>query len=380
MPGPSGRPLKILHVMRAPVGGLFRHLVGLVRGQAAPGPHVGILADSTTGGPRADETLASIAPDLALGLHRRPMSRHLGWRDVGAWRDAARRGGEGAADVVHGHGAKGSAFARLTDARAGARAIRVYTPHGGSLHFDWGSPIGFAYLSLERALLRRTELILFDSAFARDVFAAKIGPPSALARVVHNGVAGAEFQPVTPDDAATDLVFVGELRSVKGVDVLIEAIGILASAGRPVTATIVGAGPEAAALAAQARQLVLAGAVRFPGPMPARDAFALGRLLVVPSRFESLPYIVLEAAAAGLPLITTAVGGIAEIFGPLSQNLVAPGDAAVLARSIAAAPDEPAAGRAAAAVLRARVPAPCSLDAMTDAVLAAYREALERRE
>ena len=69
--------------------------------------------------------------------------------------------------------------------------------------------------------------------------------------------------------------------------------------------------------------------------MPARDAFALGRLLVAPSRAESLPYIVLEAAAAAVPMITTNVGGIPEIFGPQAAGLVAPGDAAALARAIA---------------------------------------------
>ena len=51
--------------------------------------------------------------------------------------------------------------------------------------------------------------------------------------------------------------------------------------------------------------------------MPARQALALGRVMVVPSRTESLPYIVLEAAAAGKPLIATKVGGIPEIYGPL---------------------------------------------------------------
>ena len=89
------------------------------------------------------------------------------------------------ADVVHGHGAKGGAYARL--ARA-ARAIRVYTPHGGSLHYRWSSPAGFLYLALERVLMRRTDLFLFESAYGRDVFRAKIGEPGALVRVVHNGV------------------------------------------------------------------------------------------------------------------------------------------------------------------------------------------------
>ncbi len=61
-------------------------------------------------------------------------------------------------------------------------------------------------------------------------------------------------------------------------------------------------------------------------PMPARQAFALGRIMVVPSRAESFPYIVLEAAAAGKPLIATRVGGIPDMFGPLAERLVPPDD------------------------------------------------------
>ena len=72
--------------------------------------------------------------------------------------------------------------------RAAPRAIRVYTPHGGSLHYRWGSPAGFLYLTLERVLMRRTDLFLFESRYGRDAFRAKIGDPRALARVVHNGV------------------------------------------------------------------------------------------------------------------------------------------------------------------------------------------------
>jgi glycosyltransferase involved in cell wall biosynthesis len=368
------RSLAILHVFRAPVGGLFRHVVDLVRGQAAGGHRVGIVADATTGGERAEAALAALAPALALGITRVPMSRHLGVSDIAAVRRVGRVMRDTDADVVHGHGAKGGAYARLV----GGRAVRAYTPHGGTLHFDPRSPLGFVYLTLERALLPRTDLILFESAYARDVFHARVGTPAATVRVVHNGVTAAEFAPVPPAPDASDLVFVGELRQLKGVDVLIEAMGMLAAAGRPVSATIVGSGPDAAAFEARAQARRIAAS--FAGALPAREAFACGRLLVVPSRAESLPYIVLEGAAAGLPMLATAVGGIPEIFGPQSPRLLPAGDAGALAAGITAALADPAASRAAAAVLQKRVREDFAAEAMGEAVLAAYRAAIERRK
>ena len=99
--------------------------------------------------------------------------------------------------------------------------------------------------------------------------------------------------------------------------------------------------------------------------------------MVVPSRMESLPYVVLETAAAGKPLIATRVGGIAEIFGPLAPELVPSDDATALATAIARVLDAPGAAAESARTLRERVSALFSLKAMTDGVLAAYGEALE---
>ena len=233
--------LNILHVLRAPVGGLFRHVADLARGQAARGHRVGLIADATTGGARAEAMLMDLMPELALGLTRIAMSRQIGPGDAKATAHVTQRAAQVGADVVHGHGAKGGAYARL--ARVG-RAIKVYTPHGGSLHYRWSSPTGFLYLALERALMRRTDLFLFESEYGRDIFTAKVGKPRTLTRVVHNGVSASEFEPVTLDPRATDLVFVGELRLLKGVDLLIQAIATLTRSGRPVTATIVGEGPD----------------------------------------------------------------------------------------------------------------------------------------
>src|SRR5215467_695603 len=99
--------LNILHVLRAPVGGLFRHVIDLARGQVARGHHVGLLADSSTGGVQAEATLSELAPKLSLGLVRVAMSRQVGPSDVVACSHVARRAADVEADVVHGHGAKG---------------------------------------------------------------------------------------------------------------------------------------------------------------------------------------------------------------------------------------------------------------------------------
>jgi glycosyltransferase involved in cell wall biosynthesis len=96
---------------------------------------------------------------------------------------------------------------------------------------------------------------------------------------------------------------------------------------------------------------------------------------VVASRAESLPYIVLEAAAACIPMVATAVGGIPEVFGP-EGPLVPPADPLRLADAIAAALADPAAAKARAERLRQRVRTLFSQDAMVDGVLAAYGEAI----
>jgi glycosyltransferase involved in cell wall biosynthesis len=223
--------------------------------------------------------------------------------------------------------------------------------------------------------MTRTELFLFESRYGRDAFTAKIGKPRALVKVVHNGVGQDEFAEILTRTDATDVVFIGELRHLKGVDVLLDALAALAREGRPLSATIVGAGPDAEQFRAQAARLGLS-AVRFLGAMPARSAFALGRLMVAPSRAESLPYIILETAAAAVPLIATDVGGIPEVFGPQSARLVAPGDAGALANAIRTALADLPSLRNETLTLRARVQAAFSADVMTDAVLAAYREAL----
>ncbi len=377
MTEPTDEPLRILHAVRAPVGGIIRHILDVASKQAARGHHVGIVADSLTGGARADAALAEIAPRLRLGVHRLPVHREPHPTDVIFWARFKRLVGGMKPRVLHGHGAKAGVFVRLASATGGA--IRVYTPHGGSLHYSPDTLAGAFYSRLERALINRTDLFLFESAFARDTFQRVIGTPPGLVRCVFNGVAASEFDPVLPTEDATDLAYVGEFRHIKGADLLVDAVAQLRAAGRPVTLTLAGDGEESARLKAQVAGLKLDEAVRFIGHVKARSGFSRGRLLVVPSRGDSMPYVVIEAAAAGIPMIAAEVGGIPEIFGAHRDALFRPNDVNAMADAIADALDHHEAALARARALRDRVFLHFSQNSMVDGVIAGYRDALTKR-
>jgi glycosyltransferase involved in cell wall biosynthesis len=377
MPAITDQPLRILHAMRAPVGGVFRHILDLANGQAGRGHHVGIVADSLTGGQRADAALAEIAPRLKLGVHRLAIRRNPGPADVLVWARFMHLIWRLKPDVLHGHGVRAGALLRMK-ARS-QDSIRVYTPHGGSLHYPRNTFMGALYSRLERALMNSTDLFLFESAFARDTYQRTIGIPTGLVRCVFNGVTADEFDAIVKAADATDIVYVGEFNHIKGADLLIDAVARLHSDGKPVTLTLAGDGEELEHLKAQIQKLGLTDTVRFLGHVKARYGFSKGKLLVVPSRGDSMPYVVIEAAAAGIPMVAANVGGIPEIFGSHTDALFAPNIVGALADAIETALEDPAAAQARAKSLRERIFLHFSQKAMVDGVLAGYRDAFSDR-
>jgi glycosyltransferase involved in cell wall biosynthesis len=373
MGAPTGRPLRILHAVRAPVGGIFRHILDLANGQADRGYEVGIVADSLTGGDRAEKALAEIAPRMKLGVYRIAIHRDPRPTDLMAWMLFARLIRKLKPDVLHGHGAKAGVFLRLRG--KSSDSIRVYTPHGGSLHYPLNTVKGAVYSRLERALMNNTDLFLFESAFARDTYQRTIGIPKGVVRCVFNGVTAGEFDPVPKAEDATDLVYVGEFRHIKGADLLVEALARLHADGKPLTLTLAGDGEETAALKVQVEKLGLSDSVRFIGHVKARHGFSKGRLLVVPSRGDSMPYVVIEAGAAGVPMVAANVGGIPEIFGEHTDALFAPNIIGAMADAIEIALEDPDAALARAKALRERIFLHFSQKAMVEGVLAGYRDA-----
>lgn len=372
--GSSEGVRKVVHVMRLPMGGLFRHVRDLVAGQQEAGIAVGIICAEAPDD-RAAAALAKLRSQCGLGLHVVPMSRLPGIGDVANIREVSRLLRWLKPDIVHGHGAKGGMLARL--AGGAPDAIRVYTPHGGSLHYGAASLEGIVYLGAERLMRQRTDGLIFESEFSRNAYRAKVGKPAAPTVVIHNGLSEAEFEQVPLAEDAADFLFIGELRMLKGVSTLIEAASL---ASAPVHIRIVGAGPDRAAFEGMAAAAGAHVRIEFMGAMPAREAFPLARTVVMPSWNESLPYVALEAAAAGKPLIATKVGGVPEIFGSLSARLVPPGDApaltAAMTRALAAHSDV----AADAAALRTRVREFFSVSRMVESVGGFYAHLIASRD
>ena len=366
--------MRCLQVFRTPVGGLFRHVRDLTRGLTALGHEVGVICDSTTGGSAAEEALASIENTCSLGIHRLPIGRLPGLADIGAAAAIARLAASLAPELLHGHGAKGGVYARLAGRRLKIPAL--YTPHGGSLHYEWSTPRGAPFLAAEKLLLNLGSGLLFVCDYERSVFERKIGLGSLPNRVVYNGLWPEEFEPVPLAADARDVVFLGEMRALKGVSDLLEALARLAP-WRTVSATLVGDGADRQAFEALAQRLDLMGQVRFAGAMPARKAFGLGRLMVMPSRAESLPYVILEAVAAGKPLIATRVGGIPEILPP--EDLVPPATPEALAEAIKDRLSDWADGEAQARAVADSARTRFSAAAMAEKIAVFYRDILERR-
>lgn len=368
---------RILHCLRAPLGGLFRHVLDLATEQAAQGHEVGILCDSTSGDGLTEDKLAELAKNCTLGIHRTPMSRLISHNDAVALRKTVTLAKQLRCDVLHGHGAKGGLYARLasrTNRRNGIPACSFYTPHGGTLNYRPGSLASRIFLTIEKRLLPFTDGLCFESQYASDKFDEMVGIPKCQVGVIPNGVRPSEFTPHILNEDASDFVFLGEIREVKGVDLLVEAIANLKQTHNA-SVCVVGEGPLRDEMITRAQTLGVTENMTWPGAMPASEAFKRGRIFVMPSRNESFPYVVLEAAAQGIPALVTDVGGVAEITEPGDAFLMKHDCVNTLTTAMANALDHPEALQERTRALRERVRTHFSTAGMATSIVDIYRMA-----
>ncbi len=373
-------PLRIIHCFRSPVGGIFRHVRDLVNAQHEQGHQVGIFCDSITGGAHEERLFDEIKPKLALGLTRIPMRRSISPADLAAFYKTYKHFNELQPDILHSHGAKGGAYARIIGSLlrvSGSSVARLYCPHGGSIHYDANSMKGRLFFALERTMERLTDRLIFVSVYERDGYIAKVGNPRCPTSLIYNGLSPEEFLDVPAAKDAADFLYIGMMRDLKGPDLFLEAIAKLAKGKPQINAHFIGDGPDKIEYITRIDRLGLKQNITVHEAMPARKAFAMAKCVVVPSRAESMPYIVLEAIAAGKPVICTNVGGIPEIFESAPERLVAPSDSDALADAMAAMLANPDAQKE-AQELKEALKNRFSVEKMAADVMFAYRESLVR--
>jgi glycosyltransferase involved in cell wall biosynthesis len=246
------------------------------------------------------------------------MRRAVGWRDVQdmyALRDLVGR--LRPFDVLHGHSSKAGALLRL--AARGTGIPCVYTPHA---FITLDPAIGFlkriAYAHIERALgtLASQIVCVSTTEFAH---ARSLGIPASRLVVVPNGIA--PLPPASRQAARLALGLpphamvigtVGRLTHQKAMERLLKAFAMGPAALPDARLVIGGDGPAAAELRAQAEGLGVADRVLLPGQVDGAQAMAAFDVFALPSRYEAFPYVLLEAAARGLPVVMTDTGGAGE--------------------------------------------------------------------
>jgi glycosyltransferase involved in cell wall biosynthesis len=217
---------------------------------------------------------------------------------------------------------------------------------------------------------RRLAFLIAVSEETRRQLCDELGLPEQLVRVVANGVD--ERPPVTPRDGRLCVGGVGRLTAQKGFDVLIEAVRRLAAEDVPIEAVVVGDGPDRGALSAAARELPveLRG---FVDDVPAFHA-ELGAFCL-PSRWEGLPFALLEAMMSGLPCVASDVGDVRRALEGAGA-VVPPGEPDALAAALRELAESAELRRERGAAARQRALERYTVEAMVAETARVYNAAL----
>jgi len=373
----------VLHVIEATIGGTRRHVVDACRGLRARGVRV-TLAASALREPRFRDDLDALARE-GVEVREVPLVRairpHKDLAHTLALRALLK---ELRPDIVHTHSSKAGAIGRLASWSTGI-GVRVHTPHTFAFLFGamFSSTSRALFRAVEKELARKTDRFIAVSEDEAATFATADFVPASKLRIVGNGIDPAPFENAValdrtglgvPQHAPLALV-VGLLNVAKGQDLALRALAT------PVLGNVhlafAGTGELEASLRSLARELGVESRVHFLGwreDVP--SLLATCDAVLVPSRWEGMPYIVLEAMAAARPVVATPVDG--------ARAMLADGKAGRLCRSS----ESPDIAEGLAAVLKldadsrrtlgregqAKVRAGFTLERMVDGLLDVYGE------
>ncbi|GIV80930.1 MAG: glycosyl transferase [Anaerolineae bacterium] len=292
-------------------------------------------------------------------------------------------------DVVHTHTAKAGFVGRVAAWLAGV-PVRVHTFHGHVFHGYFGPRKTALFLTLERLTARLTDRLITISPALKEELASvyHIAPAEKIA-VVPLGLDLSPYlstsrhlgefrrQHELPADAPL-VGIVGRLVPIKNHALFLKAAQRVRQSYPNAHFVIIGDGELRESLVAQAKALGIADAVTFTGFLrDLRPVYSDLDLLVISSDNEGTPVSIIEALAAGVPVVSTAVGGVPDLLdGGRLGTLVPPGDpdalAGAMVRALRASPEEQS-------VLRQQVGEQFGIERLVNELGALYRELLESK-
>lgn len=329
--------MKVLHLIDS--GGLYgaeRMLLDLARQQGKAGVEASIL--SSTNDPLSTKPLVREARARGLNVIEWHMADGL---NLSQARKIVEHAVDHGVDILHSHGYKFNILLGLLP-RCIRRLPRICTVHG-----YLAAPLGskaWWYQQLDRRLLARADATVFVSR-------AMLSQPAFRhlsvrhPQVIYNGLDFDQLQQSTASGSSVDVrqqyfadvadparirLFgaIGRLSAEKGYDNLLRVFAELLSSVPQARLLIAGEGPERHRLEALIAELGIGKQVSMPGFIdPVSPLFRQLDVLVMNSFTEGMPMTLLEAVAAGVPIVATRVGGIPEVLdGYQRSTLVAPGN------------------------------------------------------
>lgn len=324
------RAMRLMEVLEPSGGGSGRHFIDLCRGMQARGHIVHAVYSPVRAEPRFVDELASLG---LAGMHAVAMARAPGLSDFRAWwalRAATVR--TGPLDIIHGHSSKAGALSRIR--LPGPHVPRVYTPHAFRTMDPGLSPVSRkVYGSIERLLARSfTDRLICVSA-DEYAHARALGMPRDRLSIVVNGVdtppsesrGSVRSALGIPQDALV-FGFVGRLTHQKAPERLVAAFERVAERVPDAQLLMIGNGEMQDTVRWQIDACRHAARMHLTNEFTGPQAMAAIDVLVVPSRYEAMSYAMLEAAAAGKPLILSNVGGASTVLKDGENGLLVAND------------------------------------------------------
>ena len=326
-------------------------------------------------GPLVDELRRASVPVYAVHLTNFPSPRAVR-RLASIMRDFR-------PDIVHTHGGTAGFAGRIAGRIRGCRVVHTYH----AIHYLHAAfPKKFLLTAVDRLLARITHRLICVAQRDYDagLHAGVVDPRKTV--VIRNGIEIEAFGRIARSRARRDkeervpvIGTVGRLHAQKGHRHLIDAARILRERGRSFKVDVIGEGDLRSELEAMVHDAGLEGIVRLQGSRTdIGSCLARFDIFVLPSLWEGLPLALLEAMAAGVPVVASAVDGVPEVVEDGVNGILVPrGDAGALAGALERLLDNPGEGRVLAAAAEGTIRERFGVRTMMDSLQRLYAEAAQ---